>query len=293
VNTTNKDNQRKKKRARGATFSRQNPIGQRGKTARQKPPAHCDQSGHGIDSQKSHIDQKETTAAGPRRTRAVTEPHTDQHPGAAEEENGEPQPPPHCVRHWTAIDGRNPSSASNEATTQETESHMAVAATAAPPSPTPPLDKAPPPQSNEGRDQTPPRSRSEPTPRSLGRAGSSAEINKRQQSRGRGRRWEKAFVTSRGAATARRVAEEGARGRRLRWYKAIGTGAGWVGLGSELAIFRFHDEFSRLASPVARRSDGREEGGRVEGEGNWNNNGQLGEGTCLDMKEKKYHNTNR
>ena len=88
-----------------------------------------------------------------------------------------------------------------------------------------------------------------------------------QQSRGRGRRWEKAFVTSRGAATARRVAEEGARGRRLRWYKAIRTGAGWVGLGSELAIFRFHDdEFSRLAC-CGRKGGGGTSGREGKGTG--------------------------
>nr|CAB3478418.1 unnamed protein product [Digitaria exilis] len=137
---------------------------------------------------------------------------------------------------------------SNEATHEAGEKKPCIPSRSA-------LKKAPSPQSNENRDQNPPRNRSEPTPRYLGLPESSAETNKRQQS---SRAWgaggkvgveKKALVTLRGAVTARR--EEGPSewggARRSRWCNAIGTGAGWAWLGSEPAIFRFHDEPSRRA----------------------------------------------
>ena len=156
------------------------------------------------------------------------------------------------MRHWTAIDGRNPPPASKEAT-PETERHMAVAATAAPPSPTPPLDKAPPPQSNEGRDQTPPRSRSEPTPRSLGRAGSSAEINKRQQSRGRGRGRRRRHLLP-CAARSRHAGWRGRGGGACVGTKQSGRGrdgSGWDRSRGYISLPR------RVLSPRLLRTEGR------------------------------------
>lgn len=95
---------------------------------------------------------------------------------------------------------------------------------------------------------------------------------------------EKALVTLRGAVTARREEEGGLGAGRSRWCNAIGSGAGWGLLGSEPAIFRFHDEPSRRACCETERKGGEDEWKGEEGD--WNNKWPIRSGPCLDMKER-------